>query len=97
MSPDREARKRAQKRAKALARGRRGAALRAALEGRIECGVRNYELAALLDVSRQTVWDWTRKGRLPSPARIGRVTVWPSSLVRDLLSGQHTAAWGAAA
>lgn len=33
-------------------------------------------LAQLLDVSATTVWEWTRKGTLPKPVKIGGSSRW---------------------
>lgn len=41
-------------------------------------------LAARYDVTRQTVWLWTRKGKLPKPVKLGEATTrWKLS---DLLA-----------
>ena len=34
------------------------------------------EVARLLGVSERAVWAWTRAGRFPKPARLGRAVRW---------------------
>lgn len=39
--------------------------------------VRDIDLAKRYSVSRNTIWRWSKEGRLPSPVRIGpSVTRW---------------------
>lgn len=45
--------------------------------------VRMPVVAALFCVSPATVWRWCRAGHLPSPNRIGGVTVWNVGLLRN--------------
>jgi len=45
--------------------------------------VRMPVVAALFCISPATVWRWCRAGLLPSPNRIGGVTVWNVGLLRN--------------
>jgi predicted DNA-binding transcriptional regulator AlpA len=46
-------------------------------------------LAQLFDVSEATIWEWTRKGILPRPGKIGGVTRWKYTEVENRVR------WGA--
>jgi predicted DNA-binding transcriptional regulator AlpA len=49
--------------------------------------IRVFEAAAVIGVTRQTLWAWVRAGKLPVPKRIfGNVVGWPAALVRGLIS-----------
>jgi predicted DNA-binding transcriptional regulator AlpA len=71
-------------RARELREERRRAALAEALEHGGPALVRGYEAAALLGVSRVTLWEWTRKGILPKPGPGG----WPARVIRDLIEAR---------
>ncbi len=46
---------------------------------------RPAQVAFYLGVSRTTVYDMVRDGRLPAPLKMGtRVTVWPVKIIRAL-------------
>lgn len=47
--------------------------------------VRIKEAAAMLDVARETIWAWYRKGILPPPVVIGGVRGWPVGVIRALM------------
>lgn len=48
-------------------------------------------LAQLLDVSETTIWEWTRKGVLPRPVKIGGSTRWQWSEVERRMKPGSTA------
>ncbi len=51
--------------------------------------LRVADLAALLSVSRTTVWRWTQSGHLPPPLKIGpHTTGWRSSVVEAWLDAR---------
>lgn len=72
---------------------RRAEAIRVALATG-EGFLRIHEVAAVLGVTRQTVWDWAspKKGILPRPVRVGNVTGHPAAVIRDLINGVRKAA-----
>ena len=50
---------------------------------------RDKDIADALGVSRNTVWRWTREGRLAPPVKLGPgCSRWRESAVKELTSGQ---------
>ena len=48
---------------------------------------RDKELAAMLGISRATVWNWTKAGKLPAPVKLGpRVTAWKRADIEKWLA-----------
>ncbi len=48
---------------------------------------RAAELATRLGICRASVWNWTRKGILPKPHRLGpRVTAWRADEIETALA-----------
>lgn len=43
--------------------------------------MRAKQLADALNVSKSTIWNWTRKGIIPKPTTLGRCTVWDTEEV----------------
>lgn len=47
-----------------------------------KCFLRDVDLAARYSVSRNTVWRWTREGRLPQPIKLApSCTRWPAEAI----------------
>jgi excisionase family DNA binding protein len=54
------------------------------------CLVSPSELAALLGVTKRTVWRWISEGRLPEPRRITPSVVrWPADQIENFIQEQH--------
>jgi prophage regulatory protein len=50
---------------------------------------RDKDIAEALGVSRNTVWRWTREGRLAPPVKLGPgCSRWRESAVKELTRGQ---------
>lgn len=49
------------------------------------------EVAKLIGVSRYTILEWCKEGRLPQPIRIGRVIRWNRSIIAEFISGRTVA------
>lgn len=43
-------------------------------------------VGALLGLSKSTVWEWTRKGKLPQPVRMGSCTRWRRSDIEKFVA-----------
>ena len=70
-----------------LARQRREAVVAAALVGGGGAFLRVHEAAAILGVSRCTLWAWSKKGILPPPVMIGGLARgWPAHVIHDLMT-----------
>lgn len=53
--------------------------------------VKDLDLAALLSVSRGTVWRWSRNGQLPKPIQLGPATKrWRLDEVLSYIDGNAT-------
>jgi predicted DNA-binding transcriptional regulator AlpA len=50
-------------------------------------GVRLPVVATIFGVSPATVWRWSKKGVLPTPYRVGHVTLWNVQQLRECLAG----------
>lgn len=51
--------------------------------------IRDRGVAAVLSISRNSVWRWSREGRLPRPVKLGqRVSGWRVGDVRAFLAAQ---------
>lgn len=51
--------------------------------------IRDRGVAAVLGISRNSVWRWVREGRLPHPVKIGaRTTGWKVGDVRAFLAAK---------
>lgn len=51
--------------------------------------IRDRGVAAVLSISRNSVWRWCREGRLPRPVKIGaRTTGWKVGAIRAFLAAQ---------
>lgn len=51
--------------------------------------IRANELARLLGISRATVWNWTKDGRLPKPVKLSpHVTAWKASEVAKAIEAR---------
>jgi predicted DNA-binding transcriptional regulator AlpA len=78
-------------------RAPRGSKLRVAINKELQPHhdrdpVRMYrvaELAALLHVHQQTLWQWARTGQMPKPIKLGRgVTAWPAVTIEDWIAAK---------
>lgn len=49
------------------------------------------DVAGFFSVSRQTVLDWAKNGRLPKPIVIGKTIRWRSEVIDAILAGQASA------
>lgn len=50
------------------------------------------EVAAVIGISRATVWRWVTMGKLPAPKKIGgNTTRWDGAALAAALAGQGTA------
>ena len=58
-----------------------------------EIWLRDVDVAARYDISRKSVWDWTRLGRIPAPVRLGPATArWRLSALAEWETSQEGAA-----
>jgi predicted DNA-binding transcriptional regulator AlpA len=48
--------------------------------------LRDTDVAAMIGISRATLWRWMGAGQIPAPIRIGGVTRWWRSEVENHLS-----------
>jgi excisionase family DNA binding protein len=57
-------------------------------EDKPDCAlVSDKTVAALLEISKPTVWRWVREGRLPKPRKIGpNITRWEVGPLREALA-----------
>lgn len=49
------------------------------------------EVATALTIAVPTVWLWSRQGRLPSPRKMGTITVWSSEEIEDFIRALFSA------
>ena len=43
------------------------------------------DVMVMLDVSKQTIYNWIKDDRLPKPARIGRLLYWSEDSIRAMM------------
>ena len=43
------------------------------------------DIAALAQISTETIHRWVRQGRFPKPRKIGRASRWPREQVEEIL------------
>ena len=46
------------------------------------------DLTEQFQISRRTLRDWTARGKLPAPLRIGRKPFWPSSTIEAFIDAK---------
>lgn len=44
------------------------------------------DIAAMAQISTETIHRWVRQGRFPKPRKIGRASRWPREQVEELLT-----------